>query len=403
MIGYYKKYFKNVISKKEIIDNKQLEIDKFYSTKFSFFDYLYFGENNLSDIFRDLLDMDGNHGQKGVFFNLFLKIIFTNDLQISQKIEKFKYFKPVIKREVYTDRIHNSHRRIDIVIEWNNDFAIGIENKPFDRDQDNQLLDYAEHLKAKYADFCLVYLAEKEVTEKSILKNKLEELKLENKFKHINYSEDINHWLSNCANECQSPKIVFFLEDLKNKLKNHFVGMEVNNENEIVQYTISEDENIKAIFDIYRNYDNVLKAVAKKFTQELMLKFSDKVFEFQDKTIGSLINIQVRKEYWKPEIWCCVSTEYHDNIFLGIWDENNILTSEHIVKELLKSKSILEIKKESNWIWWSFPQSQYQKWQESPDKIIAMNNGKSADYYYNELLLLIRILDENLKIVSELS
>lgn len=396
MVKYYKDYFKNVISKKKILDKNQLQKDKIDSTKFSFFDYLYFGENNLSDIFRDILDIEGNHGQGALFFDLFLQRVFKEDSRISHKISCFKDCKPVIKREVYTDRIPNAKRRIDLVIEWNNDFAIGIENKPFDRDQENQLVDYAEHLKAKYKDFYIVYLAENEVTEKSILKNKLEELKSNNKFKHINYSEDIDNWLGNCVKECQSPKIVFFLEDVKNKLKNHFIGMEVDTQDEIVKYTMSEDTNIKAIFDIYNSYNKVLSAVAKKFTNELQLKFSKDIFEIKDDTKNGVVNIQFRKINWPQNIWCCISTEFNDSIFLGIWDEHKILSNELLKEQITKSNTILENNTENSWAWWSFPVKEYNNWQENADKIILMNNSKSLEYYFKELLIMIEIVDQNL-------
>lgn len=389
-------YLDDVSSKKEVIKRKQVEIDKVLSTNFSLFNYLYFGENKLSEIFRDLLDPNGSHGQGELFFNSFLEIVFMNEPAILQKLSSLTFCKPVIKTEVYTSRISNKYRRIDIVLEWNNDFAIGIENKPFDKDQENQLTDYAEHLEKVYTDFCLIYLADKEVTERSITKVNLEKLKINNKFKQIKYSEEINSWLYKCYLECQSPKVKFFLEDLKNKLSDHFIAMEIKNVDEIVEYTISEDKNIAAIFDLHYSYENVLNAVAMKFVQSLKLNFSNELFEIKDETVNSKINIQFKMKSWKKDLWCCVSTEYHDNIFLGIWDENNILNNEFIVKQLSELNSNLEKGGENNWIWWSFPESKYQNWQNNSDKIILMNNCDSTDYYTKQLFVMFNIIDQHL-------
>ena len=130
----YKQYFENINFRKKILEKKQKEIDKLLSTKFSFFDYYYFGENNISDIFRDLLDIEGNHGQQDLFLNLFLKILFKDDLEELQNLKlKTINIKPIVKREVRTDRIDNNKRRIDIIIEWSNEYVIAIENKPFEQ------------------------------------------------------------------------------------------------------------------------------------------------------------------------------------------------------------------------------------------------------------------------------
>ena len=68
-----------------------------------------------------------------------------------------------VGREVTTTRIENWKRKIDIEIAFRIDdgwAAIAIENKPWAVDQDQQLSDYAQHLKLKYGKkrFKLIYL-----------------------------------------------------------------------------------------------------------------------------------------------------------------------------------------------------------------------------------------------------
>ena len=135
MENYLINYFENVVLKKKLIHEKQKEKDKFSSSKFNFLDYIYFGENNISDFFNDILDVNGHHGQSDLFLNLFLSTVFKDNFSILDKIKKFRNIQPCVFREVRTLRNENQNRRIDIIIEWNQEFAIGIENKPFDKDQ----------------------------------------------------------------------------------------------------------------------------------------------------------------------------------------------------------------------------------------------------------------------------
>lgn len=52
-------------------------------------------------------------------------------------------------REDSTAYIVNNQRRIDITLNFENKFEIGIENKPWDKEQENQLQDYEKHLRKK--------------------------------------------------------------------------------------------------------------------------------------------------------------------------------------------------------------------------------------------------------------
>ena len=394
MENYLINYFENVVLKKKLIHEKQKEKDKFSSSKFNFLDYIYFGENNISDFFNDILDVNGHHGQSDLFLNLFLSTVFKDNFSILDKIKKFRNIQPCVFREVRTLRNENQNRRIDIIIEWNQEFAIGIENKPFDKDQPNQLSDYSDHMKSFYKDFCLVYLSENEISEYSIKKSKLKNLVDGNKYRHISYSKEINMWLKECIQECKSEKFKYFLEDIKLKLKNHFIGMEVETKDEIVDFTISTNENIKAIFDIYHSYQNVLNKVASIFTNKLIEKFNKDEFNFKNETTDSTINIHITKNSWQKGISCSLATEYHDNVFLGIWQDTNFLENGFINDILARLQTTLAGKPESNWIWWSYPSKEYCNWKQSSDKVSLYNSNNSVDYFFHELSILISTVDE---------
>ena len=98
-------------------------------------------------------------------------------------------------REDSTDDL----RRIDIFVETENEYII-IENKVYADDQDNQIHDYIEYVKEKYSadeKVFVVYLNPRgyEPSEKSISPEELANLKNENRFITLSYSDDILNWL----------------------------------------------------------------------------------------------------------------------------------------------------------------------------------------------------------------
>ena len=111
----------------------------------------------MSYVFAYLLDPDETHGQRDLFLGKFLEDVTVGWLSGSS------WSLTSIDREVTTTQIENWNRRIDIEIVFQIDdgpAAIAIENKPWAADQDQQLSDYARHLKLMYGRkrFKLIYL-----------------------------------------------------------------------------------------------------------------------------------------------------------------------------------------------------------------------------------------------------
>ncbi len=97
-------------------------------------------ENKISDVIKLLLEPNGVHGQGALFLKIFLKKLeeFT-DKNIFIDFSKVK-----IEREKTTDLLKdNQNRRIDLLKKSNN-YVIGIENKPWAGEQENQLKDNFE-------------------------------------------------------------------------------------------------------------------------------------------------------------------------------------------------------------------------------------------------------------------
>ena len=112
-------------------------LDRFLSTDFNVFDVfidrIKHKENCLSAIIADLLSPSGSHGQQRIFLDAFLRRIERGDLLVKQP------------RKVDTEfRCQGGF--IDILVDFG-DFGIGIENKPWAGDQDEQLRRYHDYLK----------------------------------------------------------------------------------------------------------------------------------------------------------------------------------------------------------------------------------------------------------------
>ena len=212
-----KNYFSELSFRFDIIRKHTYETDMFLSSRFSVFDYIEVDENRLSDLIADLLNPYGKHGQRDLFLNEFLKIISRSEL-ISNHL-------PKVYREVSTSHILRTQRRMDILIDWNNDFAIVIENKPWALDQENQIIDYKIHLEEKYRNqFLIVYLSKSNQApdNNSISKDELEILISNNQFVKISFEYELIIWINKCLQKCQSEKIRWYLKDLQNFLEKNF-------------------------------------------------------------------------------------------------------------------------------------------------------------------------------------
>jgi len=118
----------------------------------------------LSRIIADLLNPAGAHGQGALFFELFLKTCLENPIpQEWTRGTVAVSLEPTIsvpRDDLSSDTIGGEDRRMDILVEMQSgNFAIGIENKPYSEEHNNQLDAYFEWMKKQYGDnFILLYL-----------------------------------------------------------------------------------------------------------------------------------------------------------------------------------------------------------------------------------------------------
>ena len=127
--------------------------------EFSFFSYFRSDELALSACIAGLLDPNGAHGQGSVFLQAF----FAHMVDKKDLLFDFK------SCEVRTEHQANDQRRIDIVLRFD-DAIVGIENKPWAGDQNQQLSDYANYLEEKAVGkkWLLIYLCDRDPSPNSL-------------------------------------------------------------------------------------------------------------------------------------------------------------------------------------------------------------------------------------------
>ena len=212
-------FFFSLSEKLQTYRKEKRRWDPFLSTDFNVVsEFIRPNENRLSDIIACLLDANGSHGQQGKFLDAFLKHLFEK--KRPDRVAELSGKQPQVKREDPTHYNENQRRRIDITIDFK-DFGIGIENKPWDREQEYQLKDYYNHLKNKYKqECCLVYITPNSTPPTTI--GKPDDLIQKGELYLLSYSSDILSWLEECWQLCESDRFRWFLRDFKDYIRDKF-------------------------------------------------------------------------------------------------------------------------------------------------------------------------------------
>jgi hypothetical protein len=201
----------------QIAHSAQARLDRELATNFSAVRALKLGETALSRVIAFLLDPNETHGQGTRFLKGFLDILaLPNGPTVLDKCS------------VAPEHLTSSGRRIDIVI-WIGDFVIGIENKPFAADLDDQVNHYCEYLAERYRDrWAMVYLSGvgQPPPPHSITDEARERLREQGRLRMLSYArplEDppgefprvrsLTEWLTGCIKVCEAERVKWFLRD----------------------------------------------------------------------------------------------------------------------------------------------------------------------------------------------
>lgn len=188
----------------KIIVNRSEEISKLKGENFNIFSILNLttSENNLhSKFLNELLNINGSHGQKEIFLELFIKILqgkTSDKIELASKNSLVFTEKPI----GIVDNEKKIGGRIDILIQdQTNKTEIIIENKIFAREQPNQIERYCNY--AKKNNSKVFYLTLQGEKPQSIGNYNIDE-----DYFLLSYSIDIIQWLELCLKEVSDFPII---------------------------------------------------------------------------------------------------------------------------------------------------------------------------------------------------
>jgi|GEM_PF-1525461 len=181
-----------------------------------------------------------------------------------------------VDREVRTNRIEITDRRIDIEVNFDSHFGLAIENKPRAKDQDKQLSDYAKQMAAKFQSWCLVYLpgTNKNPSENSATPAEIEDWKYNSQYRNINYSDNILAWLKECEAQCQADSVRHFLRDFIGYCESKFLGVsDMLDANLVKDVVLKDAENVDIAFSVWQQIPAIKEQLLDKFIKDVDVQF----------------------------------------------------------------------------------------------------------------------------------
>jgi hypothetical protein len=248
---------------------------------FSVFDYLRSDEMGLSNCIAGLLDPRGSHGQGGIFLDTFFSVLLNQ-----------KEWRPNYENcSVVTEQQANGMRRIDIVLRFS-DAIVGIENKPWAGDQDEQLSDYATHLD-KEADgkkkWMLVYLCDRDPSVRSLPIVRRNEYETGGNFIQCSF-EQVETWLDLCSKNAKALPVRVFIEELSKFVRMRVRGvLDMSEEKETTIIILKSPRNLEAAFDVFNSFVPAKVELLDKFRKELQAELEASGFHLVwDESLSNL-------------------------------------------------------------------------------------------------------------------
>jgi hypothetical protein len=295
-------------------DAERLGAERYGSPRLSAFELLGTKETTLSYVIADLLDPRGTHGQGVLFLNALLRAIKQPEVHVRDAIR--------VQREFMT----KNTRRIDILIETPTSL-IGIENKPFARQGENQLIDYHKDLEERAGDrkHCLVFLSDSDPeTARDVTKI----------IRFYDWGEDLPSlcgMLSEVDSEIRAPRAQAFVKDFHNWIARHFGGEEMTDEletySEEVLMRLKRGRDQKAIGAVMLASDQIRSEVIDQIGQHIWTELKEIYpdLEGEDGELSEWIDERHRPWTMRAPSWpenCVLAIEAHKygaaDIYYGI-------------------------------------------------------------------------------------
>lgn len=217
-------------------------------------------EMALSRYLALLLDTRGTHAQGDLFLRHLIERLGPSAAWIN----------PDELVSVMLEQQANGQRRLDIYLVFRNG-VLGIENKPWADDQQDQLRDYAGFLKASAAggNWLLVYVCNEEPSEYSIDHEALQVLADEGHYGRFDCRQ-LAEWLEYCACFARAPKVRLFAEELARYVRREINGeMEMTEVEEIKNLILEKNEHVESAFQVAASLGRLKEQLLAELKDEL--------------------------------------------------------------------------------------------------------------------------------------
>jgi len=285
--------------------------------RFSVFDLFGPNELALSRVVGELFDPRGSHGQGTLFLNALLSFIGLPPVSLRDIVH--------VSREVTTE----AGRRIDIIVDTPQ-VLVGIENKPWAGQQQNQLRDYLNELKrrARGKNFQLILLSDQEA-------QTAKEQVLQVPYQPVGHGISLHEILYSVFETIKATRTRGFIEDFIRYIDLQFGEGQMTADLDLPYVEAVQAEfagpaqRKKAIAAVLmarsRIHETILDSIAKFLLQTLQDKVgSDFVLNSKVtlcKALGERYNPwAVRRKTWPANCWLVIESENtrHRGVYFGV-------------------------------------------------------------------------------------
>lgn len=345
-----------------------------YAPDFRLFDYMRGDEMSLSYCFATLLDPNGKHGQGNRYMRLFC----------DHFLKEVEWIRPDDLPDIRVITEHQTHtqRRLDLFIEIRDIGIIGIENKPWAADQDQQLIDYATYLERHGRNWILLYFCNSDPSEESITEEKRKTYEDTKNFAQISFDQ-ITDWLQECLNETRPTIVRTFIEELTKYISESINGEYDMDEQNAVKKTILDNNtnNLTSAFAITLALSDIKEDLLKKLRDDLQYFINDRKGE---RLLGNSRAFNLRSDKLDPYnlSFCIEFTKTMNDSWWGLVSTTGgtfLTSADHDNARQLLSNSSGSSNK--YWGWYSYDFSllnlpgNVRNWNKSPAPWLAINNG----------------------------
>lgn len=337
-------------------------------------------ECDLSRILGMLLDPHGSHRQGETFLASFVEMVARQQSSLHSQ----DWLNVSAWRGYEIECPTSAGRRLDVVLHFKGGL-LGIENKPWAIDQNAQLSDYADHLEnSSPGNWILVYLCNEEPSETSLLPEKAQQLRAEDRLVQVSF-RSLSSWIEGCAEKSTSAKVSSFLNDFRRYIHREINGEIMRSQDTELAALVTEPEKLAASLAIAGAVDSMRNRWLEELRDDLenlarhhrfqiaweMCAWASKGSYF---TVSSTVSDRVRTLCfeWEPGL---------RNISWGLYGES---ITAHDDYERLNSIFPGKAKTDRSWPWWQDGSSGLQPfglpedWSTSAEAWTFIKNGDFA-------------------------